>query len=145
MGYSHAMKLNQDIDVSKFGEICDLVAELAVAWYHDGKHGDAFITEGQLGGERFFSTGDSTGLSQFWKSQEYISLLPEDNTTETLFFAPFPKERYFWCKTWRNDDFCPMVRAAFKGVEKLGYGKTHNDEYYSNTRKGDALLRKVAP
>lgn len=149
MGYSHLIEFNkkEEITSEKFGEICDLVAEIACAWYHDGKHGDAFIADDdlQLGGKKFFSTGDSSGLAQFWKSQEYIWLLPEDKSTAAIFFEPFSKGSVYYCKTWRNDNFCPLVRAAYKGVEKLGFGKTYNDEYYSNTRKGDVLLKKVAP
>lgn len=148
MGYTQYFHFrNEELNEYEFSEICDLVAELAVAWYHGGKHGDAYIADvrEENKGGKFFSANDYFGLAELWKKQKYILLFPEDQSTETL-VIDFPLEGAFnFVKTYRHSDFCPLVRAIYKGIEKMGFGKTTNDVYYEGIRKGDALLKRVAP
>ena len=68
--YFHFRK--EELKEEEFNEICDFVAEVAVDWYHDGSHGDAYVSDikkKQKGG-KFFSSEDYSGLSSLWKEQK---------------------------------------------------------------------------
>ena len=148
MSYTQYFKFRkEELNEYEFSEICELVATIAVAWYHNGSHGDAYIADvrkGKLGG-KFFSSNDSSGLAELWKKQKYILLFPEDQSTESL-VIDFPLEWSFnFVKTYRNPDFCPLVRAVYKGLQLMGFGKASHDGYYEGIQKGNDLLKATRP
>ncbi len=148
MSYTQYFKFRKEkLNEYEFCEICELVATIAVAWYHDGSHGDAYIADvrEENKGRKFFSANDSSGLAELWKKQKYILLFPEDQSTESL-VIDFPLEWSFnFVKTYRNPDFCPLVRAIYKGLELKGYGKARHDGYYEGIWKGNDLLKASCP
>lgn len=144
MGYTQYFSFKKDISEGEFREICDFIAQLAVTWYQNGNHGDAFISLEQKGG-KYFSSGDALGLSEMWKSQNYICLWPETQDTEALVIECPLNAAFNFCKTHRKPDFCPLVSSVYKGLEKLEFGKASHDGYYYSIRKGRALLKNTFP